>query len=157
MNFITRKPFDPSLHKLTDEGVYRNRGLHRREFLESLGRSSLGLGAAGLLLGGSLPGCSEHKPDAQKLKAAAQVEIPKATQGLYPAKRNPAFEYGRDETDQQAAAIYTNFYEFSTSKQTYLYVDDFKPTPWGVVVDGLCAKPMTFNLDDLHAKFDLEE
>ena len=157
MNFISRKPFDPSLHKLTDESVYRNRGLQRREFLAEMGRSSLGLGAAGLLLGGSLPGCGQHKPDEQKLKAAAQVDIPKAAQSHYPAKRNPAFEYGRDETDQQAAAIYTNFYEFSTSKQTYLYVDDFKPTPWEVTVDGLCAKPTTFSLDDLHAKFDLEE
>ena len=128
MNFISRKPFDPSLHKLTDESVYRNRGLQRREFLAEMGRSSLGLGAAGLLLGGSLPGCGQHKPDEQKLKAAAQVDIPKAAQSHYPAKRNPVFEYGRDETDQQAAAIYTNFYEFSTSKQTYLYVDDFKPT-----------------------------
>ena len=157
MNFISRKPFDPSLHKLTDESIYRNRGLHRREFLASLGRSSLGLGAAGLLLGGALPGCGEHKPDEQKLKAAAQVDIPKASQSHYPAKRNPAFEYGRDETDPQAAAIYTNFYEFSTSKQTYLFVEDFQPTPWEVTVDGLCAKPTTFSLDDLHAKFDLEE
>ncbi|RLS45896.1 MAG: hypothetical protein DWH84_02325, partial [Planctomycetota bacterium] len=71
MNFISRKPFDPSLHKLTDESVYRNRGLQRREFLAEMGRSSLGLGAAGLLLGGSLPGCGQHKPDEQKLKAAA--------------------------------------------------------------------------------------
>ena len=152
MNFISRQPWDPSLHRLTDESVYRNRGLHRREFL-----ASLGLGSAGLLLGGSLPGCSEHKPDEKKLKAAAEVAIPKAAQGHYPAKRNPAFEYGRDETPQQAAAIYTNFYEFSTSKQTYLHVDAFQPIPWEVTVDGLCAKPMTFDLDDLHSKFDLEE
>ena len=151
MNFISRKPWDPSLHRLTDESVYRNRGLHRREFL-----ASLGLGSAGLLLGGSLPGCG-HKPDEKKLKAAAEVAIPKASHDLYPAKPNPAFEYGRDETPQQAAAIYTNFYEFSTSKQTYLYVEDFQPTPWQVTVDGLCAKPMTFDLDDLHSKFELEE
>ena len=151
MNFISRKPWDPSLHRLTDESVYRNRGLHRREFL-----ASLGLGSAGLLLGGSLPGCG-HKLDEKKLKAAAEVAIPKASHDLYPAKRNPAFEYGRDETPQQAAAIYTNFYEFSTSKQTYLYVEDFKPTPWEVTVDGLCAKPTTFDLDDLHTKFELEE
>ena len=85
MNFISRQPWDPSLHRLTDESVYRNRGLHRREFL-----ASLGLGSAGLLLGGSLPGCGEHKPDERKLKAAAEVAIPKASQGHYPAKRNPA-------------------------------------------------------------------
>lgn len=157
MNFISRQSWDPSLHRLTDEAVYRNRALHRREFLASLGRSSLGLGAAGLLIGGLLPGCSEHKPDEVKLKAAAQIDIPQASHDHYPAKRNPAFEYGRDETAQQAAAIYTNFYEFSTSKQTYLYVDDFKPTPWEITVDGLCSKPMTFSLDDLHSKFELEE
>jgi sulfoxide reductase catalytic subunit YedY len=157
MNFINRKPFDPALHKLTDESVYRNRGLHRREFLAEMGRNSIGLGAAGLILGGSISGCGDQKPDQQKLKAAAEVEIPKASKALYPARRNATFEYGRDETDKQAAATYTNFYEFSTSKQTYKYVDDFKPTPWEVTVDGLCSKPTTFSLDDIYSKFVLEE
>ena len=152
MNFINRKPWDPSLHRLTDEGIYRNRSQHRREFL-----ASLGLGTAGLLAGSLFVGCGEHKADQQKLKAAADIPIPKASKQVYPAKRNEAFAYGRDETVQEQAAIYTNFYEFSTSKQTYLHVEHFTPTPWQVKVDGLCAKPMTFDLDDLYGKFEFEE
>ena len=152
MNFISRKPWDPSLHQLTDENVYRNRSQHRRDFL-----ASIGLGAIGLL-GSSLSiGCGEHKADASKLKAAADIPIPLASKQVYPAERNQAFEYGRDETAQQAAAIYTNFYEFTVSKQTYLHVDRFQPTPWEVKIDGLCAKPMTFDLDDLYGKFEFEE
>lgn len=147
MNFISRKPWDPLLHTLTDESVYRSRAYHRREFL-----ASLGFAAGSMALG-----CGEHKPNEEKLKAAATIDVPEASKEIYPAKRNELFEYGRDETPQQTAAIYTNFYEFSLSKQTYLYVDRFQPTPWEVKVDGLCNKPMTFDLDDLHAKFKFEE
>ena len=152
MNFISRKIWDPSLHRLTDEGVYRNRSQHRREFL-----ASVGLGSFGMLASSLLVGCGEHQPDKEKLKAAADIQIPKASKQVYPAERNAAFEYGRPETSQEAAAIYTNFYEFSTSKQTYEHVDRFTPTPWEVKVDGLCAKPMTFDLDDLYGKFEFEE
>src|SRR5437867_1011921 len=88
MHFISRKPWDPSLHRLSEESIYCNRDLHRREFL-----ASLGLGSAGLLAG-SLSGCGGHKPDVEKLKAAAHVPVPTASQGVYPA-RNAAFEYGR--------------------------------------------------------------
>jgi len=153
MNYISRKSWDPSVHRLTDEGVYRNRSQHRREFL-----ASLGMGSAGLLASSMFAGCGEHQADVAKLKAAANVPAPKDSQQIYPAKRNAAFEYGRAETSQQAAAIYTNFYEFAPlSKQSYLYVDRFTPTPWEVKVDGLCAKPMTFDLDDLYSKFQFEE
>ncbi|MBM4075710.1 MAG: protein-methionine-sulfoxide reductase catalytic subunit MsrP, partial [Planctomycetes bacterium] len=101
-------------------------------------------------------GC-EKKPDESKLKAAADIPIPKASASHYPVPRNANFEYGRDETSQQAAAIYTNFYEFTTSKQTYQFVEKFKPIPWTVSVEGLCANPRTFDIDDLHASFELEE
>ena len=152
MNFISRKPWDPSLHRLTEESLYRSRGLHRREFLASLGLGSVGLAASSLLIG-----CGEHKPDVEKLKAAADIPITKAAKEIYPATRNTAFNYGRAETAQQDAAVYTNFYEFSTSKQTYLHVGGFTPTPWEVKVGGMCAKPMTFDLDDLYGKFAFEE
>ena len=152
MNFISRKPWDPSLHKLTDEAVYQNRSQHRREFL-----ASLGIGAAGILCSSILPGCGEHKPDTEKLKAAAEVPVTKAAKEIYPATRNEEFTYGRAETIQQEAAIYTNFYEFSMSKQTYEHVDRFQPTPWEIKVGGLCAKPMTFDMDELYKRFAFEE
>jgi len=152
MHFFSRKPWDPSLHRLTDESIYRNRGQHRREFL-----ASLGLGSAGWLATGMLSGCGEHKPDVEKLKAAADVPVPTASKENFPAARSDRFEYGRDETKKEDAAVYTNFYEFTTSKQTYLHVDDFKPTPWEVKIDGLCAKPITLDLDDLYNKFSFEE
>jgi sulfoxide reductase catalytic subunit YedY len=45
---------------------------------------------------------------------------------------------------------YNNFYEFSTDKAGVApAAADFKTDGWKVVVDGLVAKPTTFDLDDL--------
>lgn len=132
--------------QLTEESVYRRRGLHRREFLA----------AAGLSMAAAAIGC-QAKATPEQLQATKTPPILIAGKSVYPAERNPAFEYGRPETDPQEAAAYTNFYEFSTSKQTYLYVDKFQPTPWTVEIDGLCSEPRKFDLDDLHREFAFEE
>ncbi|MCA9018473.1 MAG: protein-methionine-sulfoxide reductase catalytic subunit MsrP, partial [Planctomycetaceae bacterium] len=76
---------------------------------------------------------------------------------LYPAKRDDRFEYGRPETVRTDAASYTNFYEFASTKDCYRYVEPFQPTPWSFDVTGLCAKPTTFDLDDVYNQFQLSE
>lgn len=148
MNYFVRRPFDLPQKLITPEDVYRNKGVHRREFLAAMGLSS-----ASLLLGGC-----QQQISHEELEAAGATKSPvPVSSTIYPAKRNEQFEYGRPETKQDDAAAYTNFYEFSESKQTFRFVQRFQPNPWEVVVDGLCSKPMTFDLDLLQSSFSYEE
>jgi sulfoxide reductase catalytic subunit YedY len=61
-------------------------------------------------------------------------------------------------TPKEDATSYNNFYEFGTSKSDpAAYSGDFKPKPWTITIDGLVAKPMTFDLDQILSKMPLEE
>ncbi|MBM80083.1 MAG: protein-methionine-sulfoxide reductase catalytic subunit MsrP [Planctomycetaceae bacterium] len=160
MNYLRRQIWDIPESKHTSESVYRERKTHRREFLERMGIAS-----AGLLLPWALSGCNEEAPPTVQPANVVDPPVPVAdpenesptTSSHYPAKRNPKFEYGRDETDREEAAKYCNFYEFTTSKSAYKYVDKFQPTPWEFEVDGLCGKPRKFDLDDVYKTFTLQE
>ncbi len=53
---------------------------------------------------------------------------------------------------------YNNFYEFGTDKgDPSANSASLKTRPWTVVIDGECAKPGRFAIDDLIKKFPLEE
>lgn len=149
MQFIVRPPWHVPESRQTSEAHYRQRRVLRREFLKF----------AGIALGGpaiaQFAGCSRATDE--EIVAAGKVEEAAALAEFYPAARNAAFEYGRAETSQRAAAEYTNFYEFGYSKAVYQHVAKFKPAPWTLTVDGLCAKPRAFDVEDLHRLFGLEE
>jgi sulfoxide reductase catalytic subunit YedY len=102
-----------------------------------------------------LAGCSS--PTDAEIAAAGKVGTPSGLDEFYPAARRPEYDYGRPETLARDAAAYTNFYEFGYSKAVYQYVSKFRPSPWTLTVDGLCAKPREFDTDDLHRLFGLEE
>ena len=91
------------------------------------------------------------------LQAGAATPTSREFLSHYPAPRNGKFDYGRRETVERLSAEYTNFYEFSKSKDSWKHVGKFKPEPWTVEVGGLCAKPRTFDLDDLYKTQQLEE
>ncbi len=149
--FISRKIWDVAESRHTPHSVYQYRHQHRREFLKSMGIAAIGTG-----LSAAVSGC--FRPTDEELRAAGAVEpLPQEQKQLYPAAWNDAFEYGRPETAQRAAAEYANFYEFTPNKSVYRYVDKFEPTPWTVEVAGLCSKPQTFDLDDIYDQFMLEE
>ena len=146
-----RHPWDiaESLH--TAESVYHRRQQHRREFLRVMGGTALATGLAGPIVG-----CT--RPAEEEVRQAGAVEpLPAAQAALYPAKRNRAFVYGRPETLRRDAAEYTNFFEFTPGKETYRFVELFQPAPWSLLIDGLCSKPQTFDLDDIYTRFLLEE
>lgn len=149
MQFIVRRPWDLPEHRHTSEAHYGQRRLLRREFLRSAGSAGCGAVLA------SLAGC--NRPTPEEIVSAGKVETVAALDEYYPAPRRPDFEYGRPETLALDAAQYTNFYEFAFSKAVFRYVDKFRPSPWTVTVDGLCAKPRQFDIDDLHRLFGLEE
>ncbi|MCA9115763.1 MAG: protein-methionine-sulfoxide reductase catalytic subunit MsrP [Planctomycetaceae bacterium] len=152
MQYHIRRPWQLHESRHTPESVWNNRRQHRREFLQSVGRSAAAAGLAG-----SLIGCREPATEEEILSAGSETTAPLPGAEHFPAPRNPMFEYGREETSRRDAAEYSNFYEFTTSKEVWRYIGDFQPVPWAVTVDGLCRNPQTFDLDDLYRNFTLEE
>lgn len=65
---------------------------------------------------------------------------------------------GQTLTPQRAVTSYNNFYEFGMDKSDPAqYGDSLKPFPWQVSIEGLCAKPGIYDLEDLVKGIDLEE
>ncbi|MFO1095411.1 MAG: protein-methionine-sulfoxide reductase catalytic subunit MsrP [Planctomycetaceae bacterium] len=149
MQYLVRRPWEVPEHAHTSEAHYRQRRILRREFLQSAGL----LGGAAMLA--PLAGCSQ--PTDAEIVAAGKVETSVSLDEFYPAQRRSEYDYGRPETSARAAAEYTNFYEFSYSKAVYGAVGKFRASPWTLTVDGLCAQPREFDVDDLHRLFGLEE
>jgi sulfoxide reductase catalytic subunit YedY len=62
------------------------------------------------------------------------------------------------QTPYQAVTTYNNFYEFGTDKSDPAKNSgSFKPKPWSVAVDGACAKPGQYTLEDILKPHPLEE
>jgi methionine sulfoxide reductase catalytic subunit len=74
------------------------------------------------------------------------------------AKLNPAYKVADPPTKMDAATTYNNFYEFGTNKDDPARLaGTLKPRPWHVQVDGLCAKPKTFDIEEILKIAPLEE
>jgi methionine sulfoxide reductase catalytic subunit len=138
-NISKRPAWNISERLVTPESVF----LRRREFLEKLGFSGVGL------LAGSLNGWGQTQPAASADKASAKK---------YPATRNPAFSPDWRLTEESIAATYNNFYEFTTVKdRVHKMVDRFITSPWSIEVGGLVEKPMTIDAQELIEMMPLEE
>lgn len=99
----------------------------------------------------------------RKLLAGALASIPALAAGAAtaaPVQVAPGaggFDTDEKQTSFEDATSYNNFYEFGTGKgDPAANSGDFEPTPWTIQVDGLVAKPVKLDLDDL-AAFPLEE
>jgi sulfoxide reductase catalytic subunit YedY len=74
------------------------------------------------------------------------------------ATPNPAYRVADAPTKLEAATTYNNFYEFGTNKEDpSRLAGTLKPRPWHVQVDGLCAKPKTFDIEEILKLAPLEE
>jgi sulfoxide reductase catalytic subunit YedY len=61
-------------------------------------------------------------------------------------------------TPRRDVTSYTNFYEFGTDKgDPARNSGSFKPRPWSVAVEGECAKPGTYTLEDILRPHAIEE
>jgi sulfoxide reductase catalytic subunit YedY len=61
-------------------------------------------------------------------------------------------------TDAKYVTTYNNFYEFGTSKnQPSKNAQQFRTSPWTVSVEGDCAKPRKFSLDEIMKIAPIEE
>jgi len=112
--------------------------LRRREFIGAAGATAAAL-ATGLVGPGE---SAAQNPAAQKL--AVLKKSPFST-------TEPMNSY-RDVT------TYNNFYEFGLDKgDPARYASSLKPRPWTIKVEGECAKPGTYNIEDILKWFPLEE
>ncbi|WP_370262825.1 protein-methionine-sulfoxide reductase catalytic subunit MsrP [Limnobacter sp.] len=61
-------------------------------------------------------------------------------------------------TDPQLVTTYNNFYEFGTDKSDpHRHAGSLKTRPWTVVVEGECAKPRSFGIEELLKLAPMEE
>jgi methionine sulfoxide reductase catalytic subunit len=142
---MSEKKWDQPEREVTPESAL----LSRRRLLKRLG-----LGGVALGVGAGLWWWLDKGADHQVLAAGQTL----ADTRHYPASLNPRFkDIDRPMTTEPEAARYCNFYEFSNSKAVWRHIQSFEPIPWNLRVDGLVAKPRTFDLDDLLKVFSLEE
>ncbi len=123
---------EKKLTRTTDQPTYR-----RRRFIAgALGLCAVG-GFGALRYGGHWPR-SEANADKAPVSAVAgagEVILDNA---------------GKRLTSKYAATHYNNAYEFGWNKaDPYRESGAFQMTPWAVSFDGLCAKPGTFDIDEL--------
>jgi sulfoxide reductase catalytic subunit YedY len=126
--------------------------LSRRRWLKRIGLGGAALAAAGAGLWWWL----RENPAPDDVLSAGRFQAP--GQDLYPASPVPRFgDLDRPLTAEADAARYCNFYEFSSGKQVWRYVQSFRPVPWQLEVGGLVSRPRTYDIDDLVRTFALEE
>ena len=127
---IKTEPQIPS-SEITDKKLY----LDRRAFLATATAAGVGLAA--------------HRMFEPTLVALADDKL------TY--KQSNLSTTGEKLTPLGDITHYNNYYEFSTDKEGPAELaKNFKPRPWKVKVEGLCAKPQTFDIDTL-LKIPLEE
>jgi len=74
-----------------------------------------------------------------------------------------AFSKSQFSTDQEPNSLedittYNNFYEFGTGKKDPMKnAHNLTTKPWELKVDGLCNNPSTYSIEELMAKYPLEE
>lgn len=91
-----------------------------------------------------------------KAAIAAGIALPNAAWALN-FKANSSYRPDLELTDSEHALNYNNFYELGTDKSDPpRYAHRLKTDNWQVRVEGLCAKPQTFDMDDL-LKIEQEE
>jgi methionine sulfoxide reductase catalytic subunit len=141
MPLFRRRGWEIPEARATDESIF----LNRRNLLSAAGATAA-VGATGwFLMRGDEPVVAKAMADDGVLA------------GLLPAKQNPKYVLGRELTPEKINAGYNNFYEFGTSKYVASSAQALKTRPWTVKIDGLVAKPLELDLDDLVKKMTLEE
>lgn len=130
---LIKKAPDIASSEITPESLY----LRRREFLQ----------AAGLTTAAAVAGLLVHNDSADAAPALEKLTVTKKMVTTDEA-----------QTTFKDVTTYNNFYEFGPDKEDPAeYSGNFKPKPWSVVVEGDCAKPGTYTLEDILGPHSLEE
>jgi sulfoxide reductase catalytic subunit YedY len=90
--------------------------------------------------------------------AGAGLALPALAATKLPAVQKSAFSTNEKQTPLMNVASYNNYYEFGTDKGDPIEnVGKFRTRPWSVRVEGLCAKPRSFAIEDLLKLAPVEE
>ncbi|MGH8245893.1 MAG: protein-methionine-sulfoxide reductase catalytic subunit MsrP [Gammaproteobacteria bacterium] len=128
---LIKRPTDVEFSEITDQRLY----LSRRAFMRDSAVAGIA-GLAGLTWTG---------------KAALAGE--KLT-GIHPSPLSTTEEM----TPFEHVTTYNNFYEFGSGKSDPAENSDgFRPRPWSLAVEGECAKPGTYDLEDFIRPHALED
>jgi sulfoxide reductase catalytic subunit YedY len=130
---LIRRAADIPASEITDERLY----VRRREFLQAFGLAAVGLAAGAIDV-------DARQGDGRPPKLANVTAGP--------------FGTSEAKTPYETITTYNNFYEFGTDKSSPSQLArTLRPRPWTVKVDGECAKPADYDLDDLLKPHALEE
>jgi len=137
------RPTDVRPSEITDERVY----WRRREFIGTAGRAALAAMATPFAIN-----CGADTVSAGVGLAGGAGQTP--LQGVKP--RVVATDEKLNTFEEITS--YNNFYEFGMGKDDpQRYAARMKTSPWKVKIDGHCAKPAEYLLEDLIKPFELEE
>jgi len=132
MSLIIKKASDIKSSEITPKSVY----MDRRRFMQRSLAASLLVAADSML-----PAWAKKYPDA----------------------RWPDLAVNSNSTSDEPNSFeditsYNNFYEFGTGKKDpHKNAGDFNPRPWSITIEGECAKPGTYDLEDFFKPESLEE
>lgn len=127
---LIKKTPDVSSSEITPKSLY----LRRREFLEAAGTITASI----------------------VLSAAEGVDAAQAGQKL--AVTTKMVTTNDNVTSHRNLTTYNNFYEFGSDKDDPARNSgSFKSKPWSIAVEGHCAKPGTYTLEDILKPHPLEE
>ena len=128
---LIRKSSDLGYSEVTPQSLYRN----RREFLAGV--------PAALLVGSEL-----LSPSKRAVAGTTRLQTVKS----------PLSTTGEKVTSYDDVTTYNNYYEFGTGKdEPAQLAKNFKTEPWTVSVEGECAKPRKFSIEEIRKLAPLEE
>ncbi len=143
MSLFSRTGLPVSSDQITPESVF----LERREMLQALGY----VGMSSLLPGFAIA--------ASPYEAASdRSDVPAWLKQKIRGRKTGLNNTGETLTPYDSVTTYNNFYEFGLDKEDPSEKSgDFRPDPWKVSVEGLCAKPGAYALEDILRPHALED
>ncbi len=127
---LIRKPADIRYSEITPKSLY----LNRRKFLAAIP-------------GAALAGRELLSPSARAVAGTKLANLTKSP-----------FSTTEPQNSYQDVTTYNNFWEFGTEKdQPARNARNFKTEPWTVSVEGQCAKPRKFSIEEILKIAPLEE
>jgi sulfoxide reductase catalytic subunit YedY len=137
---LIKPPSDIRSSEITDQKLY----LNRREFMRAAAAVAGAAAGAGVIAGADAT-----------LLAADPAPHGRKFDNL---QKSPLSTSGEKLNTWEQITTYNNFYEFGTEKDDpAMYAKSLRTEPWSVVVEGECAKPATYHLEDILKGETLEE
>jgi sulfoxide reductase catalytic subunit YedY len=145
---LIKKAPDVRESEVTPHQLY----VKRREFLRAAGVAAAAAGASGVV------GSSLFGSDGEHLETVDSAAQNPSAQKLENVRKSPLSTTDEKLNSYKDITTYNNFYEFGLDKgDPARNAHSLKTRPWSIVVEGQCAKPGTYNIEDILKWFPLEE